>query len=1009
MMMNEDLFRFISLRPPAYTKQADEDFIAETAVATRLSNRIKAESKRSNKSTAETKLLLGNEITGARDYYTRHLRWAQLLGKPSQAKEILALCQKVPLDLNHFKDAVDSLLRVFLSLQTRKPIHLSKASRKKLLHTLIPILWQSFYGAVMAERNTGQELEDLSEWLRLVHMIALIDKPATFQKVAPKIHTMRPAVPKSLISRSSEGTTKPATTVPGGLIDSHANTAKNLAVQVQNLTKVSSWLQQMYSRHIQSQAARALADARNSRSFAVRIAPSRPNHRVSVRPLTQYPTRLSASPKDLSKTKSQTIVRHLATLEALGIDTASIATPDVITRVERRIAELRADIDALRNEDAIINVDNVSVRIRRARIKNNQQLNELISVEAKIRPIGIGDLKVVKQRIAKYLTGEIAHIENVMAKEKRHREHRRLRQFEEVVAQRSEREEESKRDLQTTDRFELQNESQKTLRSETGIQAGLDVSAQYGPVAVSAFGRFSTTNTQEQIDNASIKYAKEVIDRAVNRLMEKKSEERQAKTLEEFEEKNSHGFENSGDSHVTGTYKWVDKYYRARVINYGKRLMFEFFVPEPAAFFTFARTYNEQHKILPEKPAPPTRPLDINSITLGGATAVKSQPPLSPSDIERNNYLSLVQQYKVSSIEPPPPVFIAISKAIGRELRESNHFSFADEELKIPKGYVAQLGQCNIATSGTTSPFGNILVGRHFIDINSGQYPIPFLHSESDFVPISGTISGAAAVAINIEVVCGPTIATYEKWQIDTYNAIMAAYNKSLMDYDEKVAAAKIQKGVQLGGTNPQINRAVEIEELKKACMTMWCGFNFSHMPGIKEGNINAQHPANEYPEIVRENAQRTSERIRLFEEGFEWPNAVYEFYPYYWARKDKWVDILSLQDPDPVFEKFLRAGAARVLVPVRPSATEQILHYQLTGIIGPHDGYLPMAWAKPDDEEGELYNSYIKEMAGVPDLPDVDKDVEILAKDPSTWLIKVPTSLVTLQDNSELPDYEKS
>ena len=50
-----------------------------------------------------------------------------------------------------------------------------------------------------------------------------------------------------------------------------------------------------------------------------------------------------------------------------------------------------------------------------------------------VRPIGVGDLKIVKQRLARYEAGELAHIENVLAHEKRDRQHRRLRQFEEIV------------------------------------------------------------------------------------------------------------------------------------------------------------------------------------------------------------------------------------------------------------------------------------------------------------------------------------------------------------------------------------------------------------------------------------------------------------------------------------------------------------------------------------------------------------------------------------------------
>ena len=46
--------------------------------------------------------------------------------------------------------------------------------------------------------------------------------------------------------------------------------------------------------------------------------------------------------------------------------------------------------------------------------------------------------------------------------------------------------------------------------------------------------------------------------------------------------------------------------------------------------------------------------------------------------------------------------------------------------------------------------------------------------------------------------------------------------------------------------------------------------------------------------------------------------------------------------------------------------------------------------------------------MAGVEDVVDLDKDVTIDKDDPESYLVKVPTDLVWLQANSELPDFEK-
>src|SRR5207244_4199643 len=57
-------------------------------------------------------------------------------------------------------------------------------------------------------------------------------------------------------------------------------------------------------------------------------------------------------------------------------------------------------------------------------------------------------------------------------------------------------------------------------------------------------------------------------------------------------------------------------------------------------------------------------------------------------------------------------------------------------------------------------------------------------------------------------------------------------------------------------------------------------------------------------------------------------------FYPYSWGRKENWIETFPLTDIDPQFIDFLRAGAARVVVPVHTSYNEAILHFMATNEI---------------------------------------------------------------------------
>src|SRR5690554_5083475 len=95
----------------------------------------------------------------------------------------------------------------------------------------------------------------------------------------------------------------------------------------------------------------------------------------------------------------------------------------------------------------------------------------------------------------------------------------------------------------------------------------------------------SATSTSNS-NSTSETYAQEVTTRALERVVQKVGERRTSRILREFEENNKHGFDNrKGETHVTGIYRWVDKIYKNRLINYGKRLVYEFDIPEPARFF----------------------------------------------------------------------------------------------------------------------------------------------------------------------------------------------------------------------------------------------------------------------------------------------------------------------------------------------------------------------------------------------------------------------------------------
>ncbi|NNN32159.1 hypothetical protein HLK59_17675 [Streptomyces sp. S3(2020)] len=614
-----------------------------------------------------------------------------------------------------------------------------------------------------------------------------------------------------------------------------------------------------------------------------------------------------------------------------------------------------------------------------------------------ITPLGIGDLKVTKQRLVRYVASEVAHIENVLARERRGREHRRLRQVEETLTLEHEREEENRRDLQSTERFEIEAESQRTITSETSLEAGLELSAGYGPVQLNAFAKFADNTSKEEADTNSTKYAKEVVEKTVSRVLERAREERRTRTLEEVEETNTHGFRNDSAEHVTGVYRWVDKVYRQKVVNYGKRLMYQFSVPEPAAFYIFAQRHHHENKVLPTKPPVPS------IFGFGDGS------PLIPSQISRVNYRSLVALSGATGVEPPPPASVILTTELSREIPTAAGglpppFAFTHEGITIPKGYWAVNGWYTRSLRAEVWATFNLIIGGDLKTRSAPAHFAPFVCNNSEGkLGVTGEGVGVHAFAVSVLLECQLTPEAFHTWQLATYQAIMNAYREQLLDYEERVAVTEIQQGVAIGGNNPLLNREMEKEELKRASLTLWAGGATDLADGVQD---MATHSRPDLPPVLlRDNAVANATALDFFERAFDWRNMTYTLHPYFWGRESTWLDRASMKSTDPLLERFLKAGAATVVVPVQPSFTEAVLWYQLTGEIWT-GGPVPEL-SSTDDPDAALYNSYLSEVEDETDLVDIDREVEIDKDDPDSWTVRLPTTLVWLQPGPELPDLE--
>jgi hypothetical protein len=262
-----------------------------------------------------------------------------------------------------------------------------------------------------------------------------------------------------------------------------------------------------------------------------------------------------------------------------------------------------------------------------------------------------------------------------------------------------------------------------------------------------------------------------------------------------------------------------------------------------------------------------------------------------------------------------------------------------------------------------------------------------WLDNEQQTLPVAMRTLFVSSFAAAIEISCRRTSA-YEKWQLKTHAAILAGYLKLKQDYDDKLAALSVENGTQPEGRNPTENRAIERTELKRQAISTITGQYFEAFGAIRQSVT--QEARIDFDEALAE-----GNYARFFEQAFDWDNMTYEFYPYYWARRTTWVDRLLTQDVDSLHAEFLKAGYARLRIPVNPDFERGVFHFLDTGSVW-QGGELP-------EITSTGYVALLEEIAQRRETA----TQEIPVGPP--WDIRLPTTLVRVKPTPALPAWERN
>jgi len=628
--------------------------------------------------------------------------------------------------------------------------------------------------------------------------------------------------------------------------------------------------------------------------------------------------------------------------------------------------------------------------IIRSQVNTDAPTNASVAFQPKhfgVKRLGVADYLKVEQSIHAYVPGEVSNIENVMASELKHKSST-SRESSEITTTTSKTEESEKMsDTVKTSRSDMQSEVARELQKEQSYEAHTRF-GRSGTWFFEAGGSYANNNSRHDSTRLAVEKSKEITDRALDRVLTKVSEERVEKIIKEYTETNVHEFDNRGKviatngaetrpQHITGVYRWVDKKMKNQIYNYGKRMMFEFMIPEPARLHALG---TKSVKTLV------TEPLDPRKAPF---------PHMMANANVDESMLTYWAEYYNVSLDALKKTSQVIYSPKGSPQNEDDAI-YQNEPFEIPEDYV---GKSYTIVWSTVKKDPKSLFHTNYSKIKFSNLEGGFYEYRDTPMTMNGTevknglnlygsivfhISGhnIAEYSFDIKVDCVLSDEFMTEWKKEQFAKIIAAYEEAYQKFREEqetINEEAVQKEKENNERAAIFYRSIESNILKHNCIAyLLQSYNtLGQEMSTDDGKTMASFNMN-----FNDNLDQYTALAKFMEQAFEWTIMDYTFYPYYWANRNRWQEIYMSEEMNPLFRSFLQAGMARVIVTVKPGFEDPVQFFINTGRIW-NGGEVPVIG-------DPMYLSIVDELRAPTGV-----------SQGKYWITRVPTTLTILQAKS--------
>lgn len=481
----------------------------------------------------------------------------------------------------------------------------------------------------------------------------------------------------------------------------------------------------------------------------------------------------------------------------------------------------------------------------------------------------------------------------------------------------------------------MSNDSQS--QHATALNVGASLSASYSSVTLStSFGYNATTNdTRSRKDSRN--HSMEITKKASGRTKKDHKVTFKVTSVAGSEDQSVRVISNASPTDsMRIDYFQLARKWKIDLLRYGLRMTYDIVIPNPGAGIVAMVRDVQALDALINTPFSFTLPL--SAIYYNSLAA-------DPHAI--SNYDQLAAQFNATVAAPPEAQkWVNVHKETA-EVNDYDHVHFDSIDFEIDENFYIHSFQMEFdyqTNSGESNDYFRMLAGE------TTSAGIAKLIGKSGHLSLDLTYQYLYNFAINITFLCRPKVQVLLDWRLQAWNQLRQAaedeYSRNLQNYkDQQVELVR-----QIADYDALTLRRMEREEIMKGVLRWILGPQFYLVPFDIASLFGADSNDPSVQDVLDPNRLSEAEWIDVMERGefvkyvhnaIEWENVLYFTYPYFWDDTKLWDFKKFLYHPDSTHRTFLRSGAARVVLTIRPGFEPSFTSLMETGAFnalpGPH------------------------------------------------------------------------